>query len=147
MSARRAGMPVSASIVALRVVSPAVVELISAWRAAASLEVIVFEAEILPDRSVRVVKRRLISQSPRARSVSTVALALRAAAWVAQTSWPAGAAVDGAAATMPAPRKSSELPRTRLPNRAVSLVFIEVSPFPWRRLFAAAGAGVAAGEW
>jgi len=66
--------------VALRLVRPDRVELISAWRADASELVMTLEAEILEERSVRVANRRLISQSPNARNVSTVALALTAAA-------------------------------------------------------------------
>jgi len=49
------------------------------------------EPETLELRSLRVVKRRLISQSPKARSASTeLGAVLAAAAWTEQTPLPAG---------------------------------------------------------
>src|ERR1035437_10386526 len=66
MSALSAVRSVSASMVALRLVSPALVELITPRSADLSDEVMTLEAVILPERSVRVVRRRLTSQSPKA---------------------------------------------------------------------------------
>ena len=93
---------VSASIVALRLVRPDVVDAISPCSAAASDVVRTLEPVTLEPRAVSVVNRRLISQSPKARRVSTVAPALTAAAWVAQTPLPAGPAPGSPPAAGPA---------------------------------------------
>src|SRR5450759_2059909 len=110
MSTLRAGRLVSESIVALRLVRPVLVEAISLCSAAASEEVSTFEAETLADMASRVAKRRFISQSPKARAVSTVAPVFIAAACVAQTPLPAGPTGGVTAAAAPTVERRSAPP-------------------------------------
>ena len=88
--------------------------------------VMTLEAVIFAVRLVSVTKRRLISQSPKVRSVATVAPVLTAAASVAHAPLPEGPVAGVAAVTIPADVNSSALPRARPPTRAVRRDFIRL---------------------
>src|ERR1035437_9256469 len=123
MSARRAGRLVSEAMVGLRLVRPVLVEATSLCSAAESEAVSTLEAVILAVRAAMVVKRRPISQSPKARTVSTVAPAFMAAACAEQTLLPDGPVGGVTAAAAPTLERRSAPPRARPANMAAIRVF------------------------
>ena len=120
---------------------PLFVEETSPDSAAASELVRALEPEIFEARAPRVVKRRAISQSPKARRVSIETPALTAAASVAQTPVPAGPpAMTGEAADATAADVTTSSAATARPARMVRVrVFMVFSCLGLVRLFAAVG--------
>jgi hypothetical protein len=92
----RAGIEVWPSIVDFRLVSPELAAPISEDRAAASEEVRPFDEPMAEDSWPSVVRRRVISQSPKARIEATVPPVRADVAWPAQTPEPAGPPETGA---------------------------------------------------